>query len=198
MSGMRTFKQRLSRIFRLSNQNDYDKALGEVENLLTEWPGNAHLHTLWASLLQLQEKPKHDLDEVKRALQQAIDLDKSSPASAIELGHFLDEVEDDPHAAVKVYAEAVVQARRFLIEGLIGQAKALLQLDKREEAMKCLVELLSLTTTASSSKRSRTERAAPDIIFRAPTGHVSSFQLNGPYAAQIEELVNEVLVNRSA
>lgn len=197
MSGMRTFKQRLSRVFRLSNENDYDKALGEVENLLTEWPGNAHLYILWASLVQLQETPKQGLDEVKQALQHAIDLDKSSPGGAIELGHFLDEVEDDPQAAVKVYAEAVVQARRLLIEGLIGQAKALLQLDKRQEAVKCLVELLSLTT-APSSKRPQTERATPDIILRSPTGHVSLFQLNGPYAAQIEELVNEVLFNRSA
>ncbi len=195
---MRSFKHKLSNVFRLWNDKDYDTALDEVESLLNAWPGNARLHVLWASLVQLQDNPKHSLEAVKRALQQAIDLDEASPAGAMELGHFLDEVQDDPRAAAKMYAEAVAQARRLLIEGLIAQAKTLLQLDKKKETMKCLLELLSLTKTGSSSKRPKSERAAPDIIFRSPMGQVSTFQLNGPYAAQIEELVNEVLVNRSA
>lgn len=176
MKSTRSFKQKLSHVFRLWNEEDYDTALGEVESLLSDWPGNARLHILWASLVQLQEKPKHSLEEVKQALQQAIDLDDASPASAMELGHFLDEVEDDPRAAAKVYAETVALARRFLIEGLIAQAKTLLQLDKKEEAKRCLLELLSLTNGGSSSKQ----------------------PANGPYVAQIEELVHEVLVNRSA
>ena len=50
-----------------------------------------------------------------------------------ELGHFLDGVDDDPRAASKAYADGVAAARRLLIEGLIGQAKALLlrQIGKR-------------------------------------------------------------------
>jgi len=195
MTSVRSFKQKLSHVFRLWNSKHYEAALGEVEELLQAWPGNGQLYILWASLVQLQENSKHSLEDVKQALQQALELDKSSPAGAIELGHFLDGVEDDPQAASKVYAEAVAQARRLLIEGLIGQAKALLQLNKREEAMKCLLELLHLTETASPPKRPPSERAAADIIFRSPTGHVSKFQLNGPYATQIEDLVNEVLVN---
>ena len=177
MSSMRSFKQKLSTVFRRWDEKKYDTALGEVEALLKAWPGNSQLHVLWASLVQLQEDPKHRLEEVKQALQYALDLDKSSPAAAMELGHFLDAVEDDPQAASKVYAEAVGQARGLLIEGLIGQAQALLQLDKRDEARKCLMELLYLTNTASVPKRPN---------------------LNGSYSAQIEGLVNEVLVNRSA
>lgn len=38
-------------------------------------------------------------------------FDKASPAAAIELGLFLDNVEDDPHAASNAYAEGVVAAR---------------------------------------------------------------------------------------
>lgn len=177
MSGTRSFKQKLSTVFRLWNEKDYNAALGEVEGLLKAWPGNSQLHVLWANLVQLQEEPANSLEEVKQALQQALDLDKSSPAGAIELGHFLDGVEDDPQAASKVYAEAVAQARRLLIEGLIGQAKALLQMDKKDEARKCLMELLYLTNAASVSKQP---------------------ERNGAYTAQIEALVNEVLVNRSA
>lgn len=175
MSSVRSFKQKLSNVFRLWNKKDYEAALREVEGLIQAWPGNGQLYILWASLIQLQENPKHRLDEVKQALQQALDLDKSSPAAAIELGHFLDNVEDDPQAASKVYTEAIAQARRLLIEALIGQAKALLQLERRAEAMKCLLELLPLTEAASPVKRLQSERTPPDILLRSPTGHVSMF-----------------------
>src|SRR5947208_2570763 len=119
MSTLRGLKQRLSTVSRLWDEKAYDKALAEVETLLETWPGNPHLHVLRASLVQLQEEPKYDLDEAKQALQQAVELGKGSPEASIELGHFLDNVEDDPQAAVKVYAEGVATARHLLIDGLI-------------------------------------------------------------------------------
>jgi tetratricopeptide (TPR) repeat protein len=79
MSTLRGLKQKLSTVSRLWEQGDYDKALTEVESLLETWPGNAHLHTLRASLVQLQEEPKYDLDEARKALQQAVELDKGLP-----------------------------------------------------------------------------------------------------------------------
>ena len=94
MSQLRQLKQKLATVSRLWQQKKYDAAFDQIEELLKVWPGNAHLHVLWASLVQLQENPKHDLDEVKQALQRAVELDKGSPAAAIELGHFLDNVED--------------------------------------------------------------------------------------------------------
>lgn len=198
MKSTRSFKQKLSQVFRLWKKEDYDAALGEVESLLTDWPGNAQLHMLWANLVQLQENPKHDLEEVKQTLQQALDLDEDSPAAALELGHFLDKVEDDARAAAKLYAQAVAQARRLLIEALIAQAKTLLPCDKREEALRCLLEVVSLTQGESSAQRTTLPISASDIIFRSPTGQVALFQLRGPYAAEIEALINEVLVPRSA
>src|SRR5258708_36062118 len=99
MSNTRALRQKLATVSRLWDKGDYDSAHAEVESLLKTWPGNAHLHILWASLVQLQEDPKYSLDEAKQALQQAVELDNDSPAGAIELGHFLDNVEDDLQAA---------------------------------------------------------------------------------------------------
>ncbi len=152
MSNLRGFKQKLSIVSRLWQEANYDAALAEVEAMLKTWPGNAHLHVLWASLVQLQEDAKHGLDEARQALQQAVELDRGSPAAAIELGHYLDNVEDDPQAALKAYAEGVTAARRLLIEGLIGQAKAFRQLEKREEFRRCLLELLQTVRSRRTPK----------------------------------------------
>ena len=188
---VQVFKKALANIFRIWADNDYDTALEEVDALLTTWPGNPQLQILRASLIQLHDHPTSTLDDAKQALQEAVDLDPSSPAAAIELGHFLDAVEDNPKAASKQYTNAIIQARRLLIEGLIGQAKVLLQLDKKDEVLKCLVDLFHLTEGDSSAKRSKSA-SGPDMIVRSPTGRISLLEVKGPYAAQIEQLVNEV------
>jgi tetratricopeptide (TPR) repeat protein len=198
MSRARGFKQKLASVMRLWGEEAYDEALAEVESLLEAWPGNAHLHILWASLVQLQDEPNHGLDEAKRALQRAIELDKSSPAGPIELGHFLDAVEDKPQAALKAYAEGVTAARRLLIEGLIGQAKVLRELNKQEEFFNCLSELLHLIHFDPGSKGGKSGGISPDVILESPTGRVYDVQLKGPYAEQIGEILDGVRSNRSA
>ena len=190
MSTLRALKQRLSTVSRLWDEKDYDKALAKVEALLKTWPGNPHLHVLRASLVQLQEEPKYDLDEAKQALQQAIELDKESPSALIELGHFLDNVEDDPQTAIKAYAEGVSPARRLLLDGLIGQAKAYRQLDKRKEFIRCLLEILHLAHFDSRSRRNKAEELGSDIIVRFALGDV--IQLESPYAEQVQELLSEL------
>ncbi|HJT32476.1 MAG TPA: hypothetical protein VJ783_10570 [Pirellulales bacterium] len=184
MSHTRAFKKALARISRLSAANDYDAALKEVESLLETWPGNPQAHVLRASFIQLQGDPGCTLDDAKKTLQEAVELDKTSPAAAIELAHFLDAVEDNPKAAVTVYAEAIVRSRDLLIEALIGQAKALLQLDKKAEALKCLVELLQLMGTASSSDRSKSARAGNGLLKGSMGKDV--------YSSQIESLLHAV------
>lgn len=169
MSNFRALKQGLSNVSRLWDKENYDKALAEVETLLETWPGNPHLHVLKASLVQLQEEPKYELDEAKQALQRAIELDKESPAASIELGHYLDNVEDDPQAAVRVYAQGIAAARHLLVDGLIGQAKSYLQLDKKEDFFRCLREILYLT--------------------RFDTG---------PYAEQVQELLTELVIDHQS
>ena len=198
MTDLRRFGRKLSTISRLWEEEDYATAFVEVESLLELWPGNAHLHILWASLVQLQEDPQHDLDEAKQALQQAVELDKGSPAAAIELGHFLDKVEDDPLAASKAYAEGVATARHLLIEGLIGQAKVFRQLDKKEEFLRCLLEVLHLTRVETGTKRTKAKESGADIIFESPTGHFHATQLKGRYAEQIQDLLGDLVAERSA
>jgi tetratricopeptide (TPR) repeat protein len=177
MNNLRQFKQKLSTISRLWQRKDYDGALAEVEGSLKLWPGNAHLYIIWASLVQLQENPKYELDDAKQALLQALELDKASPAAAIELGHFADNVEDDPETAIKTFGDGIAAARRLLVQALIGQAKAFQQLNRREECLRCLLEILHL---------------------ESPAGQLQVVQVNGPFAEKIQELLNEVIVERSA
>ena len=198
MTNLRGFKQKLSTVSRLWEEKDYDSAVAEVESLLKCWPGNAQVYVLWASLVQLQEDPKNALDEAKQALQQAVELDKGSPAAAIELGHFLDNVEDDRHAAAKAYAEGVATARQLLIDGLIGQAKVFRQLDKRAELLGCLREVLDLARFEGSPKRTKAEESGADIIFKSPAGDFYAIQLKGPNADQIQDLLSQVVADRSA
>ncbi len=196
MSNLRGFKQGLSTVSQLREEKAFDRALGEVESLLKLWPGNAHLHVLWASLEQLQENTTHDPDEAKQALQKAIELDKTSPVAAIEFGHFLDNVEDNPLAATIAFADGVSTARRLLIEGLIGQAKAYRQLGKREEFLRCLREVLQIARFETGSKKAKPDESEGDIIFESPIGSFHAIELMGPYAEQIQELLSEVLVTQ--
>jgi tetratricopeptide (TPR) repeat protein len=142
------------------------------------WPGNPGLLILWARLVQLLEKPGPSLDDARKALEDSMSFDTASPAAAIELGHFLDAVDDDPRAASTVFADAVASARRLLIEGLLGRASVLLQLDKREDAFRCLVEAKSLADPAAElptadqdavAARLLAELAAEDDFDRAIT-----------------------------
>ena len=192
MTGPRGFKQRLAVVSRLRDEADYDRALTEVEGLLETWPGNAHLHVVRAKLIQLQDDPKYDLADAKRTLLQAAELDRRSPAAAIELGYFLDNVEDDPQAAARVFAEGVAAARSLLIDGLIGQAKAYQQLDRREDFRRCLLEAIALTQSDAGAKRGKADDRGSDVIIQSPAGHVYAVQLKGRYTAQIQDLLSEL------
>lgn len=183
----RTFKQKLSQIHKLWEEGLYDEAVAKTEELKAAFPGNANLLVLWASLVQLQEEPKHTLDDVKRALEQAVEIDDQSPAAGIELGRFLDSVEDNPHAAAKVYVDAVASARRLLMDGLLAQARALLQLGKQSEAISCLIEALRLAQMDSKKKGKGKNGASMDRASR-----VLTFNLTGPLAPELEGLLSEV------
>jgi tetratricopeptide (TPR) repeat protein len=191
-----SFKPRLAKIFRHWRDEDYDAALAAVEESQTSWPGNPQLSILWATLVQLQDNPVHGLDEVKKALHRAIELDKDSPAAATELGHFLDAVEDNPNAASKAFADAITSARRLLIDALLGQARALLQLEKRDNALRCVMEALYLVNCFSEADKSA--NGSPDIVVRDSTGGMQAFRLKGPFAMRIEDLLDELLPTRSA
>jgi tetratricopeptide (TPR) repeat protein len=192
----RSFKQKLAKVFRRWRDEQYDLALSDVEELLKSWPGSAQLYILWASLVQLQESPSHRLEEAKQALQQAVEIDTNSPAAAIELGHYLDTVEDNPRAATKFFSEGIRSARRLLMDGLLGQARALLQLGKRADALKCLMEWLYLANIDTPPAGSKSANGAPDILLRDSTGQILALQLRGPFAVKIEELLQQLFPER--
>jgi tetratricopeptide (TPR) repeat protein len=198
MTKTRTFKQKLAQVNNLWANKQYDKALAQVEALLQAWPGNAPLYILWASLVQLQEHPAHTLEEVKETLEKAVDFDKTSPAGHIELGHYLDAVGDNPQAASRAFSEGIRLARQFLVDGLLGQAKALLQLNKRREAIRCLIEALSLSNFADTSRKGKAAEVKPAVRLRGPSAPILEFQLQGPFAQKIESLLQDVLASKSA
>ncbi|MGO9114180.1 MAG: hypothetical protein ACLP9L_33620 [Thermoguttaceae bacterium] len=196
MNKARSLKQKISKVHGLMAQRQYDTALRQVEELLVRWPGNSQLHILWATLVQLHDAPLHTLDDAKQALQTAAALDESSPSAPIELGHFLDAVEDNPHAASKAFSDGIRTARRLLIDALLGQARALLQLNKREEAIACLIESLYLTNLSSSANRRRSPRTVPGVLCQEPSGPTFRLPLTGAFGSEIEGLLADVLTGQ--
>lgn len=164
MKASRSFKSRLAKVSRLWDKQDHDAALTEVETMLGTWPGNAHLHVLKASLVQLQEETQYALNDAKISLKQAVELDPNSPEATIELGYYLDNVEDDPRTAEKAYAAGAAIARRFLIDGLIGQAKVYRQLNKQEEFLHCLQQLVYISYFEFISKHNESTGLTANII----------------------------------
>src|SRR5262249_16041777 len=149
------------------------------------------------------DQPVHDLGDARKALQQAVQLDENSPAALIELGYYLDNVEDDSQAASKAFSQGIAVARRLLIDALLGRTKALLQLKKRDEALKCLIEALHLANAEESSlgtNRSSKKRtdAGPDILLRDSSGRIRAVAMKGPYAIKVEDLLQEFFPKRSA
>ncbi len=154
MRSTQNYRTRLAQISRLWAEQDYDAALSNVEDLSSQWPGNAHLRVLWSNLIQLQHKPQHDLSEARQALRQAIDLDETSPEAAIELGHYLHNVEDNARGAAKAFSAAAANARSLLVEALVGEARALIELGKKEDARHRLLEVLHVTGASGASQSS--------------------------------------------
>ena len=153
-----SFAKALAEITTLVDAEKYDRALKGIDEMRKAWPGNSHLHLLAARVIQLQEEPEQSLADVKRLIQQAIDFDRQSPAGPIELGYFLDNVEDDPQSATKAFAQGIFATRQLLVEGLLGQAHALLQLEHRDEAVRCLIEAMQHTDAEKSLRKKYAER----------------------------------------
>jgi predicted Zn-dependent protease len=159
MNASGNFGKSLAAVMALWEEEHYDRAMERLDQLRAEWPGNPHLQVLAARLAQLQDNPALSLADIKRLLQQAAELDQQSPVATIELAYFLDNVEDDPQAAVKSFSHGISLARQSLIDGLLGQAHSLLQLDEREDAMRSLAEALRLADLEKPTIKKRyTER----------------------------------------
>jgi len=194
MNNQKAYKQGLAAVSRFWEYNDFPAALTKIEEMRGTWPGNSHLWILWASAVQLQEDTAHSLDDAKRALQVACEFDKTSPAGPIELGYFLDTVEDDPAAGAESFAAGAALARQLLCEALIGQAKTLLQLGKREDSLACLLEFLQVADHETKSKR---HKADWHFILSLPALRTHVEGLNGRFADRARELFEELLHTHS-
>src|SRR5262245_36923902 len=140
MRTTKTYKSGLARIRKAWRTGRYERALEEVERLLSSWPDNPSLLRMRAELVQLQEETKHRLVDVRADLERAVALNEESPAALIELGHFLSTVEDNPAAASRCFGKAITLCRRFLTEALLAQADTLLEIDRKPDALAHLAE----------------------------------------------------------
>ena len=138
---MSTFRRKLSAVRAAERKGDYAKALAALDALIEEWPGNSTLLVHRAMLIQLQDGAGPPLSEAKQALQAAHELDEKLPSAMIELAQFELSVKDDAAAAYEGFSEAAAVCSRLLIETLLGQAKALMEMDRRSEAFDCLARV---------------------------------------------------------
>ena len=136
-----SLRRGLARIRREWRAGQYANALAHADRLRRDWPDNPQLLVLWAGLVQLQDtEDGPTLDDAKAAYQRAVELDDQSPAPLIELGHFLYAVQDDAEAASKYFDKAIDLCKRLLKEALLGQAKALAELERNAEAFACIAQ----------------------------------------------------------
>ena len=80
------------------------------------------------------------LNEARACLQRAVDLGDGTPNPHLELGHFTFAVADDAKASLNHFDHAFALSRRLLQDALVGKAKALAELDRREDPLACLAE----------------------------------------------------------
>ncbi len=71
-----------------------------------------------AQLLDVDEGPS--LDQIRRLLEEAVALDPDSPEPLIELGHFVNAVEDRPTEAVCYFEQAEALAKDLLTRARDG------------------------------------------------------------------------------
>jgi tetratricopeptide (TPR) repeat protein len=136
-------KRGLAKVWRDWESQRFDRALAEIERLLESQPDNPRLLVMRANLIPLQDEVVAGgptLEDARKDLKTAIKLDDRSPNPLIELGYFLYTFDDDAKAASKYFQKAIELCRELLKNALIGQAKALSELEHDAEAMGCLAE----------------------------------------------------------
>lgn len=162
MKSLKSYKQGVAKVRRNWLAGRFKHALAEVNRLLVEWPDNPFLLISLADLIQLQESDDGPtLQEAKAGNVRAMELDRESPAPLIELGHYQYVLDDDAAAASRSFAKAIRICKSMLTEALVGQAKALTELGRKSEALRCLAEAQWLE---SGQEQSRNGKTRSDIM----------------------------------
>ena len=142
----------IGRVQAFWREGKYQQALNEVNDLVRNWADNPRLLVMRACLIQLQDNESGpSLEDAKADLQRAILLDDQSPSPLVELAHFQLAVEDNPRVACKTFERVANLTRVLLKEALLGQADALSELDRRQEALARLVEAFSIHSHKGNS-----------------------------------------------
>lgn len=190
MTNPRPFKASLARVRKLWKADQFDEALELVEELRHEFPGNPQLQVAWASLVQLQESAAHGLDEARAALESAVEFDDESPTAQLELAHFVDAVDDDAAKAAALFAAAATRAKAQLLDALVGRARALIQLNRRPEAIACLTEALYVSGLDPASRNGTSTSASA-------AGLISLLRMGKRIPEEVERLLDEALAQPS-
>ena len=161
MSNLSAWQRVLAEVRAAHAAEDWESADAAVTSAFTCRPGNAHLLVLRGRLAQLGPGSEGGLDEIESTLREAVALDVESPAAAVELGHFLDAVRDDPTSAADTFGDAADRARELLAEALIGREQALRQIGRDDEANRCLAELTRLDERTPDEKRRAADLQSP-------------------------------------
>jgi tetratricopeptide (TPR) repeat protein len=135
------YQQLLTTALDAWSQHDYATAMTAVDSLRQHYPHNAHVQTLWGNLVQLQEDTLYSLADAKQALETAVVLDQESPQPLLELGYYLQQVEDNPQRALEVFVQSVQLSRQAFLAGLMAQAKLYQELGQDDELHQCCAEL---------------------------------------------------------
>lgn len=140
-----SFSRGVAQVHRAWNSGKHRQALQLVDELLKSWPENPSLLVLRAELIQSADfDDAPPLNEAKDALVRAVELNPDAAEPRLELAHFLFAVEDNRKEAIKHFDEAQKICERQLRETLTAKAKALAELGRKEEALKCLAQALLL------------------------------------------------------
>lgn len=171
MKAPKSLKRGLEEVRRECLAGKQDRALERSNQLLQIWPDNPRLLILWARLVQMQDgDDAPPLEEAKTALRRSVELDPESPAGWLELGHFLNAVEDDAQEANQCFAKAAALSRQFLKEALLGQAQTLTDLQRPADALACVAEAYWLQTRNGKPERSQAEQEILDRLKEVTQG----------------------------
>ncbi len=120
---MTNFKKQIDKVEDLYDKREYEKALKKLKSMRKRWKGNARLDVLFGKLVGQFISSEEDDDrlghtrftmkDVRRAFSRAAVTDIDGK---LELGLFLDEIEEDNDAAKTVITEAVEDAAFLLAE----------------------------------------------------------------------------------
>lgn len=154
-------KKRINKIQILRKKEEYSKILKEVELLLDEFPYITSLLVLKSVLIQALDDEESiklwKLKDAKEALEQAVKIDEKSIEALNELAFYIYAVEDDSEKALVFFERSINYCKEFLEEAYSGKIKCLVEVGKKDEALKCIEEAFRIFPDSQELKQLSSE-----------------------------------------